>query len=140
MLLADSMAGTQDGSIALASTLVIALTFVLFVYQLSKAVIADLSGVTMLASVLILVTSLIQYSNNDAVNAEQHHRCGLEINQLRGELAAKGEMVDHDELLKLSKKHARILDKYSVNHSGVDLGQYRLEPSRQLPSLGLSAC
>jgi hypothetical protein len=113
--------------VALTSALVIALTFVPFAYQLPKVVIADLSVVTMLASVLILAVSLVQYSNNDAVIAEQHHRCGLEINELRGQLIARGETVDPAELHKFAEKYARILDKYSVNHDGVDFDQYRLE-------------
>jgi hypothetical protein len=113
--------------VALASTLVIALPFVPFAYQLPKVVIADLSVVTMLASVLILAVSLVQYSNNDAVSAEQHHRCGLEINELRGELAAKGDAIEPEELNRFSQRYARILDKYSINHDGVDFDQYRLE-------------
>ncbi|MFK4620058.1 SLATT domain-containing protein [Bradyrhizobium diazoefficiens] len=113
--------------VALASALVIALTFVPFAYQLPKVVIADLSVATMIASVLILAVSLVQYSNNDAVNAEQHHRCGLEINELRGELAAKANMVDAEVLQRFSERYARILDRYSVNHEGVDFDQYRVE-------------
>ncbi|TFV74100.1 SLATT domain-containing protein [Bradyrhizobium frederickii] len=119
--------------VALASALVIALTFVPFAYQLPKVVIADLSVVTMLASVLILAVSLVQYSNNDAVNAEQHHRCGLEINELRGELAAKGETLDSAELQRFSERYARILDRYSVNHEGLDFDQYRLEHPEKYP-------
>jgi hypothetical protein len=117
--------------VALASALVIALTFVPFAYQLPKVVIADLSVVTMLASVLILAISLIQYSNDDAVNAEQHHRCGLEVNQLRGELSAKGDGVDVTELRTFTERYARILDKYSVNHDAVDFDQYRIEHSEK---------
>lgn len=119
--------------VALASTLVIALTFVPFAYQLPKVVIADLSVVTMLASVLILAVSLIQYSNNDAVNAEQHHRCGLEVNELRGELAAKGDAIEPAELNLFSQRYARILDKYSINHDGVDFDQYRIEHPEKYP-------
>lgn len=113
--------------VALASALVIALTFVPFAYQLPKVVIADLSVATMVASVLILAVSLVQYSNNDAVNAEQHHRCGLEINELRGELAAKGDGIDAEGLQRFTERYARILDRYSVNHEGVDFDRYRLE-------------
>ncbi|HZR86807.1 MAG TPA: SLATT domain-containing protein [Bradyrhizobium sp.] len=119
--------------VALASALVIALTFVPFAYQLPKVVMADLSVVTMLASVLILAISLIQYSNDDAVNAEQHHRCGLEINQLRGELSANSESVSASDLHAFAERYARILDKYSVNHDGVDFDQYRLEHPEKYP-------
>jgi hypothetical protein len=114
--------------IALTSAMVIALTFLSTAYRLPPAVVSDLNVVTMVASVLILAVSLIQYSNNDAVNAEQHHRCGLEINELRGQLQARQEaMIGEDELLEFARRYAHILDKYSVNHDVVDYDRYRLD-------------
>ena len=113
--------------IALASALVIALTFMSTAYRLPPAVVSDLNVVTMVASVLILAVSLIQYSNNDAVNAEQHHRCGLEINELRGQLQSMQEPVSEDNLREFSRRYAHILDKYSVNHDLVDYDRYRLD-------------
>jgi hypothetical protein len=113
--------------IALTSALVIALTFLSTAYRLPPAVVSDLNVVTMVASVLILAVSLIQYSNNDAVNAEQHHRCGLEINELRGQLQARQEAIGEDELREFARRYAHILDKYSVNHDAVDYDRYRLD-------------
>ena len=113
--------------IALASALVIALTFMSTAYRLPPAVVSDLNVVTMVASVLILAVSLIQYSNNDAVNAEQHRRCGLEINELRGQLQSMQEPVSEDNLREFSRRYAHILDKYSVNHDLVDYDRYRLD-------------
>ena len=113
--------------IALASALVIALTFMSTAYRLPPTVVSDLNVVTMVASVLILAVSLIQYSNNDAVNAEQHHRCGLEINELRGQLQSMQEPVSEDNLREFSRRYAHILDKYSVNHDLVDYDRYRLD-------------
>ena len=113
--------------IALASALVIALTFMSTAYRLPAAVVSDLNVVTMVASVLILAVSLIQYSNNDAVNAEQHHRCGLEINELRGQLQALKEPVSEDNVREFARRYAHILDKYSVNHDLVDYDRYRLD-------------
>jgi hypothetical protein len=113
--------------IALASALVIALTFMSTAYRLPLAVVSDLNVVTMVASVLILAVSLIQYSNDDAVNAEQHHRCGLEINELRGQLQAEHESISEENLREFARRYARILDKYSVNHDVVDYDRYRLD-------------
>ena len=113
--------------IALASALVIALTFMSTAYRLPPTVVSDLNVVTMVASVLILAVSLIQYSNNDAVNAEQHHRCGLEINELRGQVQSMQEPVSEDNLREFSRRYAHILDKYSVNHDLVDYDRYRLD-------------
>jgi hypothetical protein len=113
--------------IALASALVIALTFMSTAYRLPPVVVSDLNVVTMVASVLILAVSLIQYSNNDAVNAEQHHRCGLEINELRGQLQAMQEPVSEEDLGEFARRYAHILDKYSVNHDPVDYDRYRID-------------
>jgi SMODS and SLOG-associating 2TM effector domain family 5 len=81
----------------------------------------------MVASVLILAVSLIQYSNDDAVNSEQHHRCGLEINELRGQLQAMQESISEENLREFARRYSHILDKYSVNHDLVDYDRYRLD-------------
>ena len=113
--------------IALASALVIALTFMSTAYRLPPSVVSDLNVVTMVASVLILAVSLIQYSNDDAVNAEQRHRCGLEINELRGHLQAVQESISEENLREFARRYSHILDKYSVNHDLVDYDRYRLD-------------
>jgi SMODS and SLOG-associating 2TM effector domain family 5 len=113
--------------IALASAVVIALTFMSTAYRLPPAVVSDLNVVTMVASVLILAVSLIQYSNDDAVNAEQHHRCGLEVNELRGQLQAMQQSISEENLREFARRYSHILDKYSVNHDLVDYDRYRLD-------------
>lgn len=113
--------------IALASALMIGLTFISIAYKLPAIVVSDLSVVTMIASVLILAVSLIQYSNNDAVNAEQHHRCGLEINELRAQLRSKATPVSAADLADFARSYSHVLDKYSVNHDPVDYDRYHVE-------------
>lgn len=41
--------------------------------------------------------------------------------------------MDAAELQRFSERYARILDKHSVNHEGVDFDQYRLEHSEKYP-------
>ena len=80
--------------VALSSAFVIALTVIPYIYRLPPPVTGDLSVITLVMSVLILAVSLIQYSNNDAVIADQHHRSGLEINELKHELSVKADQLD----------------------------------------------
>ncbi|MBV8754021.1 MAG: SLATT domain-containing protein [Hyphomicrobiales bacterium] len=113
--------------IALASAFVIALTVMPYLYHLSALVVSDLSVITLIMSILILTISLIQYSNNDAVNAEQHHRSGLEINELKNELYAKSGNVTPHDLEEFGQKYGHILQKYSINHEDVDWYKFQLE-------------
>jgi len=113
--------------VALASAFVIALTFIPFVYRLPPMVTGDLSVTTLIMSVIILAVSLIQYSNNDAMNAEQHHRSGLEINALHHELAVRVDNLNTEGVEKIGERYAHILQKYSVNHEDIDWDKYRVE-------------
>jgi hypothetical protein len=87
--------------VAVASSLVIALTVLPFFYKLPSLISADLSVATLIASVLILAISLFQYSANDAVTAEQHHRCALEVNEIRHQLRNQAETITDAELAAL---------------------------------------
>ncbi len=113
--------------VAVASALVIALTVLPFIYKLPFLISGDLSVVTLVMSILILAVSLFQYSTNDAVSAEQHHRCGLEISELRRELRDKSETIDDDGLDKIRARYDAILQKYSINHSELDFRKYQIE-------------
>ncbi|MSP44111.1 MAG: SLATT domain-containing protein [Alphaproteobacteria bacterium] len=113
--------------VALASAIVIALTVIPFVYKLPSLLVSDLSALTLVMSVLILAVSLIQYSNDDAVIAEQHHLCGLELNELRRELSAKSASITAVEIEKYGHKYDQILKKYRANHDGVDYDRYRIQ-------------
>ena len=75
---------------ALASSYVIGLTILPYFMKLSMQI-ADLYNlVTVGLSIVILVSSLLQYSNGDVVNAEQHHRSALEINEFTSSTHAQG--------------------------------------------------
>ncbi|MEI9994363.1 MAG: SLATT domain-containing protein [Rhizomicrobium sp.] len=123
---------------AMASALVIALTVLPFIYRLTGTVSGDLSALTLAMSVLILAISLLQYSNNDAVNAEQHHRCALEINELRRELRARADVITPEQIKDFGERYGRILQKYSINQDDVDYDKYRLEHPEMHP-LGWTA-
>jgi hypothetical protein len=119
--------------VAMASVLVIALTVLPFVYKFPSTVSGDLSVITLVMSVMILAISLFQYSSNDAVSAEQLHRCGLELNELRRELRDKAEDIDAETLASIRSRYDTILQKYSINHIEADFRKYMLEHPDEFP-------
>jgi hypothetical protein len=96
--------------------------------------IADLYNlVTVGLSIVILVSSLLQYSNGDVVNAEQHHRSALEMNELRRLLKLKVETAKEKELEDFIDRYNTVLQKYSINHDDIDFLQYKLERPELYP-------
>ncbi len=93
-------------------------------------------------SIVTLVSSLLVASRRDAVNAEQHHRSGLELNEVRRKLAteryeaeAKSVPVSKERRLEFQKMYDDVLQKYSVNHEDIDFKRQQLEWSHELPWL-----
>jgi hypothetical protein len=119
--------------IALASVLVIALTVLPLVYKLPPAVSGDLVVATLVMSLLILAFSLLDYSNNDSAVAEQHHRCGLEVRELRRLLRNKPEPVSDTDLDAITEAYGQTLQKYSINHDDDDFKRYQLDHPDEFP-------
>lgn len=122
---------------AFTSAYVIALT-VLPYFLKQPTVITDIYNfVTVVLSIVILVSSLLQYSSGDVVNAEQHHRSGLEINELRRLLLLKDEeTITNAELDDFSNKYGAVLQKYSINHEDIDYLQFQLDRPEEHPWAG----
>jgi SMODS and SLOG-associating 2TM effector domain family 5 len=89
---------------------------------------------TVALSIIILVSSLLQYSSGNVANAEQHHRCALELKELHRLLLlrAAGD-IPNDELRDFTGRYNAALQKYSINHSDVDFLQYQLERPEMYP-------
>jgi hypothetical protein len=87
----------------------------------------------MLASVLILAASLIQYSNNDAVSSAEHHRCGLEVAELYRKMNALPKDQLEGQLLALGEEYANILNGYALNHERVDFLVAKLDKPEKYP-------
>jgi hypothetical protein len=70
-------------------------------------------------SIIILVASLLQYSSQNSLKAEQMHRSGLEINEIRRELQY---ITPHDipSFQTYVDRYNLVLQKYSVNHDQMD--------------------
>ncbi len=113
--------------IAVASVIVIALTVLPFIYKLTSGVSSDLSVATLVMSLVILAASLLQYSSGDAATAEQHHRCGLEVRELRRRLRDQAETIENAALGEITHAYNAVLQKYSINHDEIDFRQYQIE-------------
>ena len=107
---------------------------------------ADASNLLNLAviafSIVTLVSSLLVASRHDAVNAEQHHRSGLELNEVRRKLAseryeaeATNTPIPKEKRVEFQQMYADVLQKYSVNHADIDFKRQQLEWSHELPWL-----
>ena len=87
---------------------------------------------TVVLSVVILVASLLQNSRGEVVDAEQHHRSGLEINELRRLMLAKGTITP-EVLEEFTHKYNAVLQKYSINHDPLDYWAYQIERPEEYP-------
>jgi hypothetical protein len=118
---------------AFTSAYVILLTIFPYFIKLPTNVTDLFNLITVGLSVVILVSSLLQYSSGDIVNAEQHHRSGLEINEQRRLLQLLPEEVPDADLKPFAERYNGILQKYSVNHSDIDYLKYQTERPHDFP-------
>jgi hypothetical protein len=101
---------------------------------------ADLLNLVVIAfSIVTLVSSLLVASRRDSVNAEQHHRSGLELNEVRRKLtteryeaATNNKSISKAKRLEFQKMYDDVLQKYSVNHEEIDFKRQQLEWSHEL--------
>jgi SMODS and SLOG-associating 2TM effector domain family 5 len=101
---------------AFTSAYVIALTVVPYFMKLLQEMTDNFNLITVGFSIIVLVSSLLQYSSGDVVNAEQHQRCALEIDEIQRDLRVKMPNVTEEELQKFCHRYDLVLQKYSINH------------------------
>jgi hypothetical protein len=120
---------------AFTSAYVIALTVLPYFMKLHPDVADNFNLITIAFSIIILVSSLLQYSNGDVVNAEQHHRSALEISELRREMrfGFEDSPMNGVKLKAFSDRYSAILQKYSINHDDIDYLKYQLERPEEFP-------
>lgn len=118
--------------IAFISGCVIIVTLLPVYFPVGTTATSAVSFFTIAFSIFILAMSLIQYSNSDPVRAEQHHRCGLELNSLRRELRST-HVTTEEQLLPFARRLDEILGKYSINHEGIDFERYKREHPDEYP-------
>jgi SMODS and SLOG-associating 2TM effector domain family 5 len=121
--------------IAFSSVYVVMLTALPYFLKVRPHVTDLFNLVTITLSLVVLVSSLMQYSSAEIVNAEQQHRSGLEINEIRRELLLKETNATTEELLDFTRRYNAVLQKYSVNHERLDFDTFQLERPDEFPWL-----
>ena len=116
---------------AMASAYLIGLTALPYFLHLPEKVEDYVNLVALITAVIVLVSSLLQYSRLDVVSAEQHHRCGLEINELLRKSAGPGR---HD-YYNITNTYNEILQKYSINHDDIDFWSVTIDRPEEYPWL-----
>jgi len=124
---------------AITSVYIIAITILPYFWKLPTVVTDNLNLFTVVLSIVILVSALLQNSRRDAVNAEQHHRSALEINELLRELSARGSSISTEELIQFGLRYSVVLHKYSINHDQLDYEKFMADRPEQFPWFGLSS-
>ena len=120
---------------AFTSAYLIILTALPYFMKLPQEVTDNLGLLTVVFSIIVLVSSLLQYSSGDVVSAEQHHRAGLEISEIARELAIRLAVIQDAELLAMASRYNATLQKYSINHDDVDFLRYQMENQDKYPWL-----
>lgn len=115
---------------AFTSAYIIVLTVLPYILSTPQNLSDRVNLATVAMAVILLVSSLLQYSSGDIVNAEQYHRSALELNELRREVKALRSEITPQRFLEYSARYSRILEKYSVNHDDVDYLRFKLENVR----------
>jgi hypothetical protein len=117
-----------------ASAYVIILTVLPLLFHLPDFIASIINIIIIVFSIVILISSLLQYSSSDPVKAEQHHRCALEINALRREFRII-DPVTLENIRTTARNYDDILQKYSINHEPVDFERYKLEHPDEYPAV-----
>lgn len=122
----------QTKIVSLSTAFIIVLTVAPYIIKCPTYVTDALNLFTIVFSIVILVYSLLQYSSQNALAAEQFHRSALEINELRRDL----EMASDEDLIETKKcidRYDAVLQKYSINHKDVDFHAAILEKLEEYP-------
>jgi hypothetical protein len=122
--------------ITLISIYIVTITLMPYFFRFPPEISGVLNFITVILSIAILVSSLLHRNDNDSIKSEQHHRCALEINELRRELVAHRDTLSLDRFTNFSRQYNAILQKYSVNHDDIDYLRVALERPEDFPWRG----
>jgi hypothetical protein len=119
--------------LALASIAVIGLSILPFVFEVTAPAQRWIAMVTVLLSLLILASTLLQYACTFGVRAELYHRSGLEIQAIKRELQFKSGDIREADFAKFSSSYNDVLQRYALNHDDVDFYRQQLEYPEDFP-------
>lgn len=112
---------------ALASAYLIGLTVIPYFLELPSRVSDHVNLLSVVMAIVVLVSSLLQYSRADIASSEQHHRSALEINELVREYIGEPCDLSKEHYITYSRRYNSLLQKYSVNHDDLDYKAVQLE-------------
>ena len=113
-------------SLALFSAVLLSISIITLAFDLEVAVARALTVGSAIAAVMALVFSLKTYADRHAVEAEQMHRCSLEINEIRRKYSIL-DMSNVKIYSKAADEYNLVLQKFSINHSDKDYKKYKYE-------------
>jgi hypothetical protein len=70
-----------------------------------------------LMAIVIIASSIIQYSNDSGRRSETHHRCALELKELTRKYVFGSNSKNCDQII---DDYCRILKTYPINHLPTD--------------------
>lgn len=85
-----------------------------------------------MASLVVLVVSLVEANGKPLVDADRLHRCGLELADL--ELRIDTRLTPR-EALNIATEYRAILERCPVNHEPIDDLYFRLSHSHEFPRI-----
>ena len=112
--------------ISFISVYVVSLTVLPYFLKLNHDTTNFLNILTFIFGLVILVSSLLQTSTRDAVFAEQHHRCALEISEIIRELNIEFNGISQTTARAYNERYNQVLQKYSINHDEVDFSEFKV--------------
>lgn len=129
--------GEKDKSLtrltSMSSAYLIVLTVIPYFLEISKSVEDRINLISVAVAIIILVSSLLQYSGSYSLNSEQFHRSGLEINELCRKLRADAKGIKKTEYIEYAEKYGSVLQKYSINHEFIDYIGLQIQRPQDYP-------
>ena len=107
------------------SALLICVSIATFALPMGSSLIRYASFGGIVASILLLVMSMKNFAHGFGVEAEQMHRCALEINELRRSMQALNGIELDSRLSEFTYEYSAVLQKWSVNHTREDFLSYK---------------
>jgi hypothetical protein len=118
--------------VSLSTAYIIILTITPYIIKGPTYVSDVLNFSTIFLSIIVLVGSLLQYSGQYALSAEQMHRSALEINEVRRNV--QYNILDTTTSLdEWTAAYNLVLQKYSINHTDMDYHAAVVESHKDYP-------
>lgn len=117
---------------AYASSGVIIITILPNFFDLHQFIISLIGITTVGLSIIILVSTLIQFGASQSSKAVLFHRCAMDVKDVQYRLISRPPSME--SLKEASDQYSRVLKSYPINHDQSDYDHYKKENSWDFPS------